>query len=178
MLITGTHFIPPCVHYNPFSQRSIECPEARQTVEKVCALLKADRNPYTRQSAAAAFLASPRLAANSDCAPNKVDTDFDDLSVSDWTDFDEEEFESLPVWADLCMQTMHILCIAVLRYTHRLAVHATVMLFRRNQHQFIICLVSKQLKDSGKHCCMGTIVPSAEWIVMQHSAHLKRWRQE
>lgn len=104
VLITDSIFIPPCVKYNPFAQRHIACPEdkvvEKTAADKILGVLKAGQRPkIDRQSAVNVILHSPRRATNADGAltPKVVNTVPDDLSVSDWTDCDEEEFDSLPV---------------------------------------------------------------------------------
>lgn len=100
VLITDSIFIPPCVQYNPFSQRYIGCPEDKEAAGKLLSAFKAGAPAkHTQESAVNAFLHSPRRAANDDDAhaTNGAGTACDDLSVSDWTDCDEQEFDSLLV---------------------------------------------------------------------------------
>lgn len=103
---TENIFIPRCVHYNPFSQKYIACPEDRKAARKIQAALESNKpEPRAPNRLLNAFLASPQrnvlLAeaaaqrkATSKCRGNELD-EVD--SVSDWTDFDEEELESLPM---------------------------------------------------------------------------------
>jgi hypothetical protein len=100
VLITDSIFVPPCVQFNPFAQRYIACPEEKKAANKASGVLESGQAPKAkRQSTVNVFRSLSRRSTTIDVVrtPQVVEAGSDDLSVSDWTDCDEEEFESLTV---------------------------------------------------------------------------------
>jgi hypothetical protein len=101
ILITDSIFLPPSIDYNPFAQRHIACPEEKQMANRMVGALKA--GPAHKQMERQAVQKFKQSAQHGAGQPGEASAEVsihplsDNSSLSDWTDYDEEEFDSLPV---------------------------------------------------------------------------------